>query len=143
MKALKSLTLAALPTGSVDPKIARRTKLLRKLEEQRALASDPQFTRTVQKRVPNGTGGSSLVSLEKRVRPWWREDAFGAIALTLHYGSQAIEVEKGKAAIVVAGKDQLLPVLDTVISAVRAGELDDHLTQLAKARVAAGAKRAS
>lgn len=141
MKALKSLTLAALPSVASDPKIARRSKLLIKLEEQRALATDSAFVRTVQKRVPNGTGGSSLEAVQKRVRPWWREDTPGTLCLTLHYGSHKLELEKGKAVIVVGGKDQLLPVLDTVITAVKAGELDEHLAQLAKLRVASTAKK--
>lgn len=143
MKTLKTLTLAALPSASQDPKIARRIKLLSKLEEQRALASNSEFTRTVQKRVPNGTGGSDLVTVQKHVRPWWREDALGALCLTLHYGSHAIELEKGKAAIIVASREQLVPVIDTVIAAVKTGELDDHLTQLAKARTLSKPKRAA
>jgi len=37
-------------------------------------------------------------------------------------------------AIVVPSKDQLVATLDTVIAGVKAGELDEHLTQYAKAR---------
>ena len=60
----------------------------------------------------------------------------------MRYGAKAIEFEKGKTAIVVPGKDQLVATLDTVISAVRAGELDEHLAQYAKARGAPNSKRA-
>lgn len=143
MKALKSLTLTVLSSAALDPKMARRGKLLQKLEEQRTLATDPEFTRTIQKRVPNGTGGTDLATVQKRVRPWWREDVLGTVCLTIHYGSHAIELEKGKAGIFVADKDQLVPVIDTVISAVKAGELDEHLTQLAKARALPKQKKAA
>jgi iron uptake system EfeUOB component EfeO/EfeM len=37
-------------------------------------------------------------------------------------------------AIVVPSKDQLVATLDTVIAGVKAGELDEHLAQYAKAR---------
>ncbi|WP_426526772.1 hypothetical protein [Bradyrhizobium sp. McL0615] len=46
--------------------------------------------------------------------------------------SQAIEFEKGKAGIAVPSKDKLPTVIDTLIAAVRAGELDDLFSQAAK-----------
>ena len=45
--------------------------------------------------------------------------------------------------IVVPGMDQLGPTIDTVIAAVRAGELDELLAQQAKARDVPKAKRAA
>ena len=53
----------------------------------------------VQRWVANEQGSKSLVSVQKRVRPWWVEDGTGKIALTVRYGSKPIEFEKGKAAI--------------------------------------------
>ena len=79
-------------------------------------------------------GARNSFTLRKRVRPWWREDALGTVGLTVRYGAKAIEFEKGKTAIVVPSKDQLVATLDTVIAAVKAGELDEHLAQYAKAR---------
>ena len=51
------------------------------------------------------------------------------------------EFEKGKTSIVVPNKDQLVATLDTVIAGVKAGELDEHLTQQAKARGMPESKR--
>ena len=68
------------------------------------------------------------------MRPWWREDALGTVGLTVRYGAKALEFEKGKTSIIVPNKDQLIATLDTVIAGVKAGELDEHLTQQAKAR---------
>ncbi len=73
--------------------------------------------------------------MQKRVRPWWQEDGTGKIALTVRYGSKPIEFEKGKAAIVLPNKAAVAGALDTLIAAVRAGELDEILAQQAKARV--------
>lgn len=134
LKILKALTFTSLTASRQNPVIARRAKLVHRLEQQKQLALDPNFVPYVSKWVRNEAGTKELVKLQKRVRPWWREDVLGTIGLTVRYGSKAIEFEKGKTAIAVPNKDQLIATIDTVISAVRAGELDEHLTQQAKER---------
>jgi hypothetical protein len=143
MKILKSLTFAVVSRGSQNPVLARRAKLIHRLEQQKKLAQDPNFVVTVSKRLRNGAGSSELVQLQKRVRPWWREDVLGTVGLTVRYGAKAIEFEKGKTAIVVPSKDQLIATLDTVIAGVKAGELDEHLAQYAKSRGGPKSKRAA
>jgi hypothetical protein len=49
---------------------------------------------------------------------------------------EAHRVREGKAGIAVPSKDKLLTVINTLIEAVRAGELDDHFTQASKQRPA-------
>lgn len=134
LKILKALTFTSLTASRQNPVIARRAKLVHRLEQQKQLAIDPTFVPTLSKWVRNEAGTKELVKLQKRVRPWWREDVLGTIGLTVRYGSKAIEFEKGKTAIAVPNKEQLIATIDTVISAVRAGELDEHLTQQAKER---------
>jgi hypothetical protein len=134
LKILKSLTFGVMSRGSQNPVLARRAKLVHRLEQQKRLAQDPNFVVTVSKRLRNGAGSRELVQSQKRVRPWWRDDALGTIGLTVRYGAKAIEFEKGKSSIIVPNKDQLVATLDTVIAGVKAGELDEHLTQQAKAR---------
>src|SRR5688572_1673725 len=129
MKSLKGLTFAAAGRGSQDPALMRRAALLQRLEHQRALVLDPSYVRTAQRWMPNERGSKSLVEVQKRVRPWWKQDITGAINLVVRYGARTIEFEKGKNAIVVRSKDELLTVLDALITAVRGGELDDHLAQ--------------
>jgi hypothetical protein len=143
MKTLKGLTFGVLPKITYDPILARRTALILRLEEQRALAQDPAYVSLVQRWVSNEQGSKSLASVQKRVRPWWVEDGTGKIALTVRYGSKPIEFEKGKAAILLPNKVALVSTLDTVIAAVRAGELDEILAQQAKARVMPKGKRAA
>jgi hypothetical protein len=96
----------------------------------------------VQRWIANEQGSKSLVSVQKRVRPWWVEDVMGKIALTVRYGSKPIEFEKGKAAIILPNKGAVVEAIDTIIAAVRAGELDELLAQQAKARVMPRGKRA-
>jgi hypothetical protein len=52
--------------------------------------------------------------------------------MSIKFGAKPIEFEKGKAGIVVPSKDKLPTVIDTLIAAVRAGELDDLFSQAAK-----------
>src|ERR1022692_5047691 len=112
MTQLKSLTFAALPKlTAADPVIQRRNKLIVRLQQQIALAQDPQFTLTRQKWITDETGVKQLRELRKKVRAWWRTDATGAVVLTVRYGAKPIEFEKGKAAIVVAKKEKLISTL--------------------------------
>ena len=118
-------------------------KLVKRLEQQKELTLDPTYTTTVQKWVKAEDGSKELKQVRKRVSPWWREDVLGNIALTVRVGGRAIEFEKGKAAIVVPSMDQLGQTIETVIAAVRAGELDELLSQQAKPRDVPKAKRAA
>ncbi|MBY0224655.1 MAG: hypothetical protein K2Q28_02490 [Hyphomicrobium sp.] len=143
MKGLKGLTFRTINKGRENPTLVRRAKLARRLEQQKALALDPTYTLTVTKWVKGEGGGKELRQVSKRLSPWWREDVLGNIALTVRAGGRPIEFEKGKTAIVVPGMDQLVPTIDTVLAAVRAGELDELLTQQIKAREVPKAKRAA
>ena len=68
----------------------------------------------------------------KPLRPNWRTDSKGAVVLTVRYGFKTIEFEKGKAGIAVPSRDKLIGVIDTLIAAVRAGELDGILERHGK-----------
>ena len=47
MAALKSLTFTTLPTPRADPTLDRRARTIARLEEQKLLLKDPNYTRTV------------------------------------------------------------------------------------------------
>lgn len=133
MPVLKSLSFTAMPKTSGDPVLVRRAKFAAKLEEQKLLLDDPAYIRTVQ-RMAQVDGEKQPVVRKQRVRPWWKTDPSGQIIMSVKFGSKPIEFEKGKAGIVVPSKDKLPAVIDTLITAVRAGELDDHFTQASKSR---------
>ncbi|HEY5306398.1 MAG TPA: DUF6641 family protein [Pseudolabrys sp.] len=140
----KTLTFTQLPRlTAADPVIQRRSKLVLRLQQQIALANDPNFTLTRQKWVADEQNVKQLRELRKRVRAWWRTDATGAIVLTVRYGARPIEFEKGKAAIAIGKKDKLIPTIETVIAAVEAGELDTVLATMSKTAVMTKAKRAA
>jgi hypothetical protein len=78
-----------------------------------------------------------LVERAKRIRPWWKTDEKGAVVLTVRMGFKAIEFEKGKSGIAVGSMDKIDGILTTLVSAVRAGELDQHIERAKVARRAA------
>jgi hypothetical protein len=144
MTSFKTLTFTQLPKlTAADPVIWRRNKLIVRLQQQIALATDPNFTLTRQKWIADEAGVKQLRELRKRVRAWWRTDATGAVVLTVRYGAKPIEFERGKAAIAVGKKEKLIPTIETVIAAVEAGELDSILMTMSKAAVMTKGKRAA
>jgi hypothetical protein len=68
MPALKSLTFTAVPSRTSDPVLARRSKIVGRLEEQRTLFQDPTLTRTVQQSIEEG-GQKRRVDKQQKVRP--------------------------------------------------------------------------
>jgi len=127
--ALKSLTFTTLPRPSVNPTLDRRAKIIARLEEQKRLLADPTYMRTVRSWKKNETGEKSFVEKKQRVLPWWNTTPNGAHVLFIRAGWKPVEFEKGKAAIAVPSLDKLPSIIDTVVAAVRNGELDEQLAQ--------------
>jgi hypothetical protein len=142
MPVLKSLAFTAMPKTANDPVHIRRAKFIMKLEEQKLLLSDPTHIRTVQRWV-EVDGQKQLVARRQRVRPWWKVDPTGQIVMSIKFGAKPIEFEKGKAGIAVPSKDKLPAVIDTLIAAIRAGELDDLFAQASYARPIPKRKKAA
>jgi hypothetical protein len=127
--ALKSLTFTTLPKPGANPTLDRRNKIVTRLDEQKLLLGDPTYMRTVRSWSKDETGEKSLVEKKQRVLPWWTQMANGSFVFFVRAGWKPVEFEKGKAAIAVPSLDKLPSVIDTVIAAVRSGELDDQLAQ--------------
>jgi hypothetical protein len=62
-----------------------------------------------------------------RIKPWFWTGEKGECLLAINYDSKQIELQKGKTAIDVGAVESLCTVLDTVIDAVRNGELDTQI----------------
>jgi hypothetical protein len=129
---LKSLTFTTIPKVGANPTLDRRAKAIARLEEQKLLLNDPNYQRTIRTSV-KADGVRTVVEKQQRVLPWWAAHPNGTFVFFLRNGWKPIEFEKGKAAIAVASWDKMPAVIDTVIAAVRNGELDDQLGQAAKA----------
>jgi hypothetical protein len=129
MQALKSLTFTALPKPSINPTLDRRAKIVARLEEQQRLLADPQYMRIVRSWAKDDSGQRTAIEKKQRVLPWWTSTPSGSYAFFVRAGWKPIEFEKGKSAIAVPSLDKLPSIIETVITAVRNGELDSQLAQ--------------
>jgi hypothetical protein len=118
---LKQLKFTAVPSGS-NPIMDQRMNLVRRLEDQKKLAADPNYLRITRRWTGKGDTRRQ-VEKTQRVSPWWKELPDGSVIMTLRVGFSAVEIEKGKAGIAVPSRDKVHEVIETLVAAVRAGEL--------------------
>jgi len=142
MPVLKSLTFTVVPSRAFDPAATRRAKLVERLEEQKRLLAQPSYVRVVQRWTGKGDARRQIEK-QQRVKPWWRNDGAGHVIMAVYHGTRPIEFEKGKAGIAVQAKDKLPALIDHLIAAVQAGELDELLARAAKPAGAAKPRRAA
>ena len=106
----------------------RKTKLLKKLDEQIALATAQKngelFTVKRLKNVKDGNGNSTQIEVQKRVSPWfWTDNSVGKTFVQIKYGTRILEIQKNKNTI-ECSSDDLVKTLNIVKTAVASGELD-------------------
>jgi len=107
----------------------RKTKLLKKLDEQISLATALKngelFTVKRLKNVKDADGNSTQIEVAKRVSPWfWTDNSVGKTFVQIKYGTRILEIQKNKNAIECSSQDDLLKTLNIVKTAVASGELD-------------------
>jgi hypothetical protein len=137
LKALK-LTSAVPVRASADPVVRTREKMIAALTEQKQMAeakiAGQVFAPKHIVRRKNAEGQRVEVEALKRVRRAWFSDASGKVFLGLRYAGKPIEFAKDKNAVEVGEVSALPGVIDTLVEAIRAGELDAQLTAAAAAR---------
>jgi hypothetical protein len=129
---LKTFTFVPQPKINSDPLIIKRERMVSRLEDQKKLLADPAFVRRIKRWERKENGEKVLIEKPLRTSRWWQPDQNGTYLFTVKVGSKRIEFEKGKAAIVVPSIDKLPTVIDTLIKAVRGGELDEQLNHTSK-----------
>ena len=105
----------------------RRTKLIKKIEEQISLATAQKngelFTVKRLKNVKDENGNSTQIEVAKRVAAWfWTEN--NKTFVHIRYGTRVLELQKGKNTIETASADDLVKTLGIVRTCVANGELD-------------------
>ena len=125
--------------------VIRRNKLSSKLWEQIQLAKSqlegtPFVVMKYRSMVDRETGLRKQVELPKRIKPWWFQSEKGKVCVSVKYGSWTIELAKGKPSVEVANAQDLIKTLETIKSAVEAGELDAQI-ETASASLRSGFKR--
>jgi hypothetical protein len=137
LKGLK-FTSAAPARASADPVVRAREKMIAALAEQRQMVvakiAGQHFAPTHVVRKKNADGQRVEVEALKRVRQGWFSDASGKTFFAIRYAGKPIEFAKDKNAIEVGELSALPAVLDTLVEAIRAGELDGQLSAAAAAR---------
>jgi len=138
MSTLNTLKLTdAKKPNQVPQVLQRRNKLAKRVWQQIELAKaheqGTQFRITKFKSYTDSeTGLRKQIETQILVKQWWFTTDAGKLAISVRYGSKVLELAKGKYAVEVAHEKDLAKTLDTIKSAVLAGELD---TQIATASV--------
>lgn len=140
MSHLKTLKLtSAVPVrAAIDPVQRSREKMIAALAEQKQMAeakiAGQAFTPTHIVRRKNTEGVRVEVEAPKRVRQGWFTDGNGKVFFALRYAGKVIEFAKDKNAIEAGELSALPKIIDTLVEAVRAGELDAQLITAAAER---------
>lgn len=105
-----------------------RNRMLEHLGEQlemaRALIEGRVFKATRTVRQKDDAGNAVSVERDKRLRPWYWHDLDGKWFLELRHANVVLALGKDQNAIEVGAKDKLVATIETVMEAVKAGELD-------------------
>ena len=139
MNVLSGLTLVALPQKVVlSPELQRRNRFCEHLTHQVGLATalrdGTSYSATFRHWQLSDEGEKTLVTSERRLRRWFAQQSDGSFLLTLKWGVHPIELQKGKAGIVVADVGALVDTLSGLLTAAQGGELDGILAAAHKRR---------
>ncbi len=131
MATLTSLKLvAAKKPAQKDPVQHRRAKLSMKVLEQlalcKALNAGEVYAPTRIKTVTNAEGERVQVNQPKRLKQWWFVEG-NKVLLQVRYGAKTLMLNGKSNAVECASPDALIAALETVNTAVLAGELDAQI----------------
>ena len=143
MSTLNNLKLTAEKKPQhIAPVQQRRNKLSHRLWEQIQLAkSQVDGTEFVLKKYRSfkdqETGLRKQIEVPKRIRPWWFVAANGKVCISIKYGTNVLELAKGKPSVEVDSPQDLIKALEAIRGAVEAGELDVQI-EIASTNLRAG-----
>jgi hypothetical protein len=129
MPILKSLIFTAMPDVRRTPQLHRRLKFVERLQEQKALLANPAHSRTTYRWVEKD-GVRVRETRPVKMTRWWSQNSDGKIVLVPRFGLKPIEFERGKPGILLDKESQLSSLLDNLIAATNAGELDQLLARV-------------
>ena len=133
MSTLDGLKLSNSKKPTHIPQVVfRRNKLSTKLWEQIQLVKGqvegkPFVITKYKSAIDKETGIRRQVEVPKRIREWWFKNEAGKVCVAIKYGTQVIELAKGKSSVEVDNAGALIKALEQIKSAVEAGELDTQI----------------
>ena len=114
----------------------RRGKLLEKLGDQLAMIeaqiNGEVFTRMRRIWRTDEMGERVLVDRVKRTRPWYWMSGAGGCYFSVWYGSKMLELKPGMTAIQVNKREELPDAIRSMMEAVKQGELDIQIEDVAE-----------
>jgi len=125
------LTAAKKPSH-ISPVLHRRHKLLRRVDEQIALAAAQQngtaYTATrLRSYTDADTGLRKTAEVAKTVKAWTFIADNGKLCVHIRYGARVLELAKGKSAVELGSHKDVVPALELIKTAVSSGELDAQI----------------
>ena len=118
-----------------DPITARREKLVAGLKEQKLVhaATLKKQDHLVErdKWMQNDIGERVLVKTHRRIRPWFFAQD-GGWYVQCRYGARVIAADGANNAVLVKTLEDVAAVLDALLNAAAAGELDSAITKVAE-----------
>ena len=134
MSVIANLKVVAAKRPEQQPAIVkRRNKLISQLHDQLQIAQAEsegrEYLKARRRHIKNTVTGEyteAVVSRKPRAWYWTADDS--KIYLNLRYGTRVLELAKGKSAIEVGERRQLVPTIEALKQAVAAGEVDTQLT---------------
>jgi|TARA_B100001964_G_C13945481_1_gene470919 hypothetical protein len=133
-KILSSFTLTNVTRQAavVDKARVRREKVSANLFEQNEIAKAMLEGREyVAIQIATNEDGET-VEKQKRIKHWFYNNGNAEWFLEIRYANKAMELQKGKTAIVVANKNKLVETIELAIKAVESGELDTAISKVAE-----------
>jgi hypothetical protein len=146
MSTLDGLKLSTAKKPAHIPQVVfRRNKLSNKLWEQIQLAKSqidgtPFVVKKFRTVKNKETGLRKSVEVPKRIREWWFKNEQGKVCVAIKYGSQLIELAKGKHSVECDSAQGLIRALEQIKGAVEAGMLDTQI-ELASGALKAGFRK--
>ena len=128
---LSSLKVIARPEIAKSPVLAKRMKLIERLEEQLAMANaklaNQPFSFIREKTITDPTTGEKhCKQIPRKVRQWFFDNA-GHFYFEVRFAGKTFEVEAGKPTIDVGELTNLPALITLLIQAVEEGELDQFI----------------
>jgi hypothetical protein len=115
----------------------RRNKLSSRLWEQLMLAKSqidgaPFVVTRFRSFTDRETGLRKQMEVPKRLKPWWFVSEEGKVCFSVKYGSQILELAKGKMSVQVDSAADLVKAIEQFKKAVEEGALDSQIQQASK-----------
>jgi hypothetical protein len=126
MNALSKLKFVAAPTGG-NPLARKRERFCQRLAEQARVLDEPDATKSGRRYQTESDGSRKLVQKDVRIRSWAKPTGAGGYVFVPRINGKPVEFSDGRTGIAVESMEQLREVIDTLMTATRAGELDQFI----------------